>query len=325
MIDVECLLCKQKTNYLDEYKLNVNSDREFFQNIKLVHCEACDLAFADPMPSISKLDYFYKYVYRDFGRPHYRDSQSLEDELFSQKNMNYIHYLSNFINFNEVQNIFDFGSGSGDIGFLLSKKFKHIKLHTIETDNFSKEILKKRNYKIYENFHEIDIKLDLIISTHVIEHLTNLNIFENFKKVLKKNHYIFIEVPNNLFKVNFFERPYDSPHLMFFSKKSLEKIEKKFNLEISNLTYSFHSINMAYNQMKKSKSIFQGWTKKNKFNKKLSIKFLVKSILPKKLLKLIRQLRSTDMLSYENFISGDENSWCLRVLYRNIDNNQRKE
>ena len=105
----------------------------------------------------------------------------------------------------------------------------------------------------------------------------------------------------------------------------MEKIEKKFNLEISNLTYSFHSINTAYNQMKKSKSIFQGWTKKNKFNKKLSIKFLVKSILPKKLLKLIRQLRSTDMLSYENFISGDENSWCLRVLYRNIDNNQRKE
>ena len=110
---------------------------------------------------------------------------------------------------------------------------------------------------------------------------------------------------------------------MFFSKKSLEEIEKKFNLEISNLTYSFHTINIAYDHMKKSKSIFQGWTKKNKLNKKLLIKFLIKSILPKKFLKLIRKLRSTDMPSYENFINGDENSWCLRVLYRNIDNNQR--
>ena len=326
MNETNCLICNQKTDYFDEYKFNVNSDIEFFGKIQIVYCKECDLSFADPMPSISKLDHFYKYVYRDFGRPHYKEIINLEEELLSQKNMNYIQYLSSFINFNEIENIFDFGSGSGDIGYLLSKKFKHLKLHTIESDNFSKEILKNRNYKIYGNFNEIDIKFDLIISTHVIEHLTNLNIFENFKNILKKNHYIFIEVPNNLFEVNFHERPYDSPHLIFFSKKSLYLIEKKFNFQILDLTYSFHSIDKAFNNMKKSKLIFEDWTKKTKYkNKKKLIKNFIKSIFPKKILKIIRKLRSENSLTYENFTNGDENSWCLRVIYKNIENNEDNE
>tara|TARA_B100000963_G_C22569664_1_gene645458 strand:- start:394 stop:1398 length:1005 start_codon:yes stop_codon:yes gene_type:complete len=326
MNETNCLICNQKTDYLDEYKFNVNSDIEFFGRMQIVYCKECDLSFADPMPSASKLDHFYKYVYRDFGRPHYIELRNLEEDLLSQKNMNYIQYLSSFINFDKIENIFDFGSGSGDIGYLLSKKFKHLKLHTIETDNFSKKILKNRNFKIYENFNEIDIKFDLIISTHVIEHLTNLDIFENFKNVLKKNHHIFIEVPNNLFEVNFHKRPYDSPHLIFFSKKSLYLVEKKFNLQISDLTYSFHSIDRAFDQMKKSKLIFEGWTKKTKYkNKKILIKNFFKSILPKKILKMIRKLRSVNSLSYENFINGDKNSWCLRVIYKNIENNGDNE
>ena len=134
-----CLICNQKTDYFDEYKFNVSSDIEFFGKMQIVYCKECDLSFADPMPSISKLDHFYKYVYRDFGRPHYKVLRNLKEELLSQKNMNYIQYLSSFINFNEIENIFDFGSGSGDIGYLLSKKFKNLKLHTIESDNFSKE------------------------------------------------------------------------------------------------------------------------------------------------------------------------------------------
>ena len=323
MNETNCLICKKKTVYLDEYKFNVNSDIDFFGKIQLVYCKECDLAFADPMPSISKLDHFYENVYRDFGRPHYKKLRNIEEDLLSQKNMNYIQYLSSFINFNEIQNIFDFGSGSGDIGYLLSKKFIHLKLHTLESDTFSQEILKKRNYKIYENFNEIKVKFDLIISTHVIEHLTNLNIFENFKKVLKKNHYIFIEVPNNLFQVNFYERPYDSPHLIFFSKKSLSKIEEKFNLQISHLTYSFHSINRAFDEMKKSKLIFEGWTKNTKYIKKrISIKNFIKLVLPKKILEIIRKIRSNNSLSYENFINGNENSWCLRVLYKNTEYNE---
>ena len=78
MNETNCLICNQKTDYFDEYKFNVNSDIEFFGKIQIVYCKECDLSFADPMPSISKLDHFYKYVYRDFGRPHYKEIINLE-------------------------------------------------------------------------------------------------------------------------------------------------------------------------------------------------------------------------------------------------------
>ena len=64
---VKCLSCEQSTKYLDNYKFNVNSDKEFFGEIKLYHCEECDLAFANPMPPLSKLDHFYKYVLKKWS------------------------------------------------------------------------------------------------------------------------------------------------------------------------------------------------------------------------------------------------------------------
>ena len=73
---IKCLLCEKPSSYLDDYKFNVNSDVEFFGELKIFYCDECDLAFADPMPPLSKLDYFYKYIYRDIGRPHYTNPVS---------------------------------------------------------------------------------------------------------------------------------------------------------------------------------------------------------------------------------------------------------
>ena len=56
---------------------------------------------------------------------------------------------------------------------------------------------------------------------------------------------MFFEVPNNLFKINFTNRPYDSPHLIFFSKK-FEKIQNKFKLKISNISYASHSVKKIF-------------------------------------------------------------------------------
>ena len=66
----------------------------------------------------------------------------------------------------------------------------------------------------------VDKKFDIIIATHCLEHLTNLKIFNFFKKISHNKTFLFIEVPNNIFNKTFFDRPYDSPHLLFFSKKT---------------------------------------------------------------------------------------------------------
>ena len=44
----------------------------------------------------------------------------------------------------------------------------------------------KRGYRNYEDLDKIEDKFDLIISLHSLEHLTDLKIFDKFKKLTKK-------------------------------------------------------------------------------------------------------------------------------------------
>jgi SAM-dependent methyltransferase len=98
----------------------------------------------------------------------------------------------------KIKKVFDFGSGIGNIGFLLKKKFNHIELFSSENDQFCKEVLKNREYKNYENLNLINERFDLIISAHSLEHMKDLNIINLFKCFIDfyigKNVLIFITI-----------------------------------------------------------------------------------------------------------------------------------
>ena len=88
-----------------------------------------------------------------------------DTEYYSERNLSYFSYLSSFINFEKVNNIFDYGAGNGNLGYLIKKKFKHIKLYSIELGVPSREILQKRKYKLFDskeitkNLEKIYLKL----------------------------------------------------------------------------------------------------------------------------------------------------------------------
>ena len=312
---INCILCKNKTEFLDNYKLNIKSDNKYFSKLKIYYCKRCDFSFCSPMPSEKKINYFYKNIYRGQGRPH-EINCNFDSHLLSDINLNYIQYLSTFIDFNKTNTLLDFGSGTGDIGYLLKKKFNHLKLYSIEGDNNCKNILNKRTYTNYRNLNNINKKFDIIIATHCLEHLPNLEIFNFFKKISHKKTFLFIEVPNNIFNKKFFDRPYDSPHLLFFSKMSFLKIKKKFKLNLVNLSYSSYSIEKAFEYMKDFKTSFENFdiNKKNlKYNLK---KLFLQKFLPKKLF-LFKDFiisRKIDKLDY--FILNQKASWCVRALFK---------
>ena len=82
-------------------------------------------------------------------------------------------------------------------------------------DNQLRSLLK---YLPDENFKDINTKFDLIVTTHSLEHLTNIDIFSKFNDILNPTGFLFFEVPNCP-KEYFQGRPYDSPHLLFFTSK----------------------------------------------------------------------------------------------------------
>ena len=289
---MKCLICKKtdSVKFLDDYKLEIKEDKKFFNELKIYNCEDCDFSFANPIPSEEKLNYFYKHVYRAVDRPPYWMTDNYEDlkrYYLEDKNLNYMLYLTTLVDLTKVENLYDFGGGYGDLGFLLKKKFPKLNLFCTENDDNCKKILKERSYKNFENLEDINTKFDLITTTHSLEHLTDTSIFSKFGEILKPNGLIFFEVPNCP-KEYFQGRPYDSPHLLFFTSKSMHKIAEMHNMEFINFSYSSYSFDNDHKYQRESQNLYEELNK-SKFSYP-KIKKMVKKIVPNFLINLRRNL-----------------------------------
>ena len=67
-----CLICKKKdkVKFIDDYKFEVESDIKYLGELKIFGCEECNLYFADPVPDLKRLNYYYTDIYRAKGSPH---------------------------------------------------------------------------------------------------------------------------------------------------------------------------------------------------------------------------------------------------------------
>ena len=312
-----CLICKKKdkVKFIDDYKFEVESDIKYLGKLKIFGCEECNLYFTDPVPDLKRLNYYYSDIYRAKGRPHNIEYNYSENSYKDDRFLNYLLYLSTFINFKKIKNIFDFGAGAGDLGYLIKKNFNHINLHSCENDKYSVEILNKRGYSNFKDLNQIDKKFDLIISLHSIEHLTNLDPIFTLKNLINEKGYFFFEVPNCPFEKNFIKRPYDAPHLIFFTKKSWEKIAALISLNLINFSYASYSLDDAFIYMSDSKKRFGNYEKG-----KTDYRKILKKIIPNFIINIRRKIvqanKSQNIDRSKNFINNIENSWCLRGIFQ---------
>ena len=219
-----CLICNKSDNVSlhSEYLLEIKEDKDYFKDAKIYRCADCDFSLVDPMPTSKKLNDFYENVYRSEGRPPYLVSENYEDQkkhYLEDKNLSYLLYITTLIDFKKIKNLYDFGGGDGDLGYALKKKFPGLNLYCTEGDSSCERILRDRGYQNLKNIKEINKKFDLIITTHSLEHIPDINkIFQKFKSLLNPNGLIFFEVPNC--SGEYWEgRPYDSPIFIFYKKK----------------------------------------------------------------------------------------------------------
>ena len=76
-MNVRCPNCKQtNTKFVDKYKFHVSYDETFLKKMDIFNCKACDLSFAEPMPSDDDLTKYYRFVYRAKYRPHNIDHKT---------------------------------------------------------------------------------------------------------------------------------------------------------------------------------------------------------------------------------------------------------
>ncbi len=192
-----------------------------FTNLRLVSCSSCNLVYAAPMPAGNTLDAYYK----DYWHGDVATSISSTKHYYLAQAITRIRYLKKNIDFTVIRKILDVGAGPG----LFMQALKHEKInaiyHAIEPDTKERNKL-SRNKNVSATYTSIDDvpvgnKYDLIVLSHVLEHVANPNTFiANLMARLTPQGLLFIEVPNNdhLYKQHF------EPHVLFFSAQSLNSL-----------------------------------------------------------------------------------------------------
>jgi 2-polyprenyl-3-methyl-5-hydroxy-6-metoxy-1,4-benzoquinol methylase len=166
------------------------------------------------MPKKEFLDEYYKTAFLKI-----RPSQAEENNL---RDTDYLHFeliqkniLSEFKN--KKCKILNFGSGHGGVSLLLRSN-NHI-IYNFEYQTPKKNIF-NTDYYFINDFDQIDkdTKFDIIYSSHVLEHLSDIfELLKQFKECSHENTFYFFEVPNG-----FNQKRVNPPHTYYFTKSFFE-------------------------------------------------------------------------------------------------------
>ena len=177
--------------------------------------------YASPMPNDEQLNFFYETLF-------YKKKVTINSY---RRDLNQLRLLKKlcFVNENKKKNILIFGGGQSNIAFLFYAMGHNI----TAVDPYKHPYLPKEiNYytNIFDN-RLLPNNYDLIISSHSLEHVNNLqNTQSKFFYLLKNLGYLFIDVPNGSNEGAKNGDLGEACHLYFFEKKYFYNINYKIHL-----------------------------------------------------------------------------------------------
>jgi len=213
-----CNICNTK-NYITKlftFNLILPSEINLNNTLEIYYCNKCNFYYSDS--NNNQIDYDNYYLkfnnYSDYT------PSNNKDELC-------YNFISNYFN-EKIKTILDFGCGNK----FLANKLKN----NFETDTYDIGMEKPNK------------KYDMIILSHVLEHIYDIDIFLNsIESQLNELGYIYIEVPNadyyNLLTDICPLQEINIEHINFFTKYSLNKLMIKHSYYSCLLTDDYFYIN----------------------------------------------------------------------------------
>lgn len=209
-----CILCSN-----DNFESIAKTDRyglKYYTGI----CIDCGLTQQYKYPNKKFINLFYEKFYNDL----YAFFKDPEERFISQFNSAKYKFdiLSKYINFDKCRSVLEIGCGAG--GILSFFQSKNCEVIGVDYENDHLEYARKKNVKAYSNYEKINSKFDIIILSHVLEHLVNVDSILNIcKKLIKKDGLIYVEVP------------------------SIESISKHYNYDLRNFLHIAHVTHFTKN------------------------------------------------------------------------------
>lgn len=236
---IECPVCKTECPSQDKINYPAGT-RKIEAPERILLCPNCELGFAHPMLSEEALDELYKgSTYWGGPCPEITRSNFPVPFALAKARWGLIERFAKVTK--EAVHVLDIGAGHGCLG-LTAQQNLSAPLHysAVEPDPNLQKALKDvwangpRNgsLKSYDTLELVEEQFDIIVLSHVLEHVTNpIAFLESILQYLTPGGIFFIDVPNQdyLFKLDLF------PHLLFFSPDSLKYLLNHLSLDILEL------------------------------------------------------------------------------------------
>lgn len=182
-----------------------------------------------------------------------------------------LNYIINSLKNRDNLKILDYGCNTGYFLDMIKNKYplKNFELCGADINNYALNYA-RNNYKNY-TFFDINNefydgeKFDIIIVSHVLEHVHDRNTFiANLKKLLRKNGTMLIAIPQERIRgdctpiqlfYNFARFRFENPHVVNMKLQELDELVSKNNLQIND-----HVFTHFLYPFKSGKKRFDSWS-----------------------------------------------------------------
>jgi hypothetical protein len=196
--------------FLNSYLINIFENSLIFSKLKrkVIYDKINFYFYLEPMPNAEELNFYYKFNYSLSRNTHIQIGGRDID-----------HYKINSSIIKKNSSILNFGSGDSGTSVLFD-----VNGHTVTNVDYFRPNYLPNSIKHVDSIFSDKLKnqsFDLILSSHSLEHVIDLTSITNrLKFLLKKNAYIFIEVPNANYKYEMINKGViGAPHTYYFEKE----------------------------------------------------------------------------------------------------------
>ena len=224
--------CASDIQYVSEYK----SRSDLMTGKQVLKCKSCQLVFAHPLPDAQAWEN-YNNTY--FESAHGGVNRAAITIAFHKAiaRIRLGHLNTHLKKLGQTPHrVLEIGPGEGHFAEAFLSEFPEASYHVLESDQSVYQSLLDKGVDILESPKQktSNSKYDLIVISHVLEHtLDPVSFLRVMTANLRKEGILFVEVPclDNEYK------KFHEPHVLFFSKTSLESTAEAAGFKNVNVTY----------------------------------------------------------------------------------------
>jgi 2-polyprenyl-3-methyl-5-hydroxy-6-metoxy-1,4-benzoquinol methylase len=232
---MECHLCNH-TEFDDLMAYRAVSNDVIFQNSRLVKCKRCGLNQINRTFTQAALTDYYQNQYDRDSIYQVSPDNFPKDNLFSVSRGRALAKLYQKLALPTPKTVCDLGCGYGHLLYGFSQFFPQAHYTGVEYDPNTEAILKRLNFDFrlggIDDIDELQEKVDVLITSHVFEHVVDPNQFVDQCKNLLSPQGVFVwEMPNSdPFNLSCERR--HSPHICLWDIDTLRKVLENHGLTV---------------------------------------------------------------------------------------------